>query len=448
MDQAEIIPSSGDRNLGPLLIAVNWAVFGPATILVCLRLITRIWITRNFGWDDAVIGLTQMINAVGMGFVMLEVDYGLGRHVQYLPKDHYEGFLKYNFLDWIQVFVTLVLSKISICLFLLRISKFERWRWFLFGLIAFLVVTHVPLTLLYLFQCIPLQKNWQTAMGPVPGHCMSKKSVEKIIIVQGVLSVLTDFVGAAFPVLLLWNARLKIRTKVALNLLMGLGVITGIVSSVRTSYSWEILSSDYTWVGVANALTRILEVNFAIIGACAPIMRPFALYLRARIAKAKQTNDSESLDSVQTPASQLTWFSPPSQTPWYKRPWRKAKPQDKLDGQPRGPDIGEKVPANRHQENAGVGGGDGDCRDARLEIPPPRPTQGPRQRSRPGLGLGRKSERRHEVEKPENVTWAKDEEPEFGDSFDLPLQGTRREDYGGEEGDASFGTYRYHRGWV
>ena len=126
-----------------------------------------------------------MINAVGMGFVMLEVDYGLGRHVQYLPLDHYEGFLKYNFLDWIQVFVTLALSKISICLFLLRISKFERWRWFLFGLIAFLVVTHVPLTLLYLFQCIPLQKNWQQVMGPVPGHCMSKKSVEKIIIVQG-----------------------------------------------------------------------------------------------------------------------------------------------------------------------------------------------------------------------------------------------------------------------
>ena len=60
MDQAEIIPSTGDRNLGPLLIAVNWAVFGPATILVCLRLITRIWITHNFGWDDAVIGLTQV----------------------------------------------------------------------------------------------------------------------------------------------------------------------------------------------------------------------------------------------------------------------------------------------------------------------------------------------------------------------------------------------------
>ena len=256
---------------------------------------------------------------------------------------------------------------------------------------------------------------------------------------------MTDFIGAAFPVLLLWNARLKFHTKIALNLLMGLGVITGTVCIVRTSYSWEILSSDYTWVGIGNALTRIVEVNFAIIGACAPIMRPFVLYLRARFAKAKEGRYHESLESVPTAASQLTWFSPPSQTPWYKRPWGKTKPQDKLDGQPQGPDIGEKVPADIRCED--TFGGDGVDGGAAIAVPQS-PTASPRQRSRPGLGLGRRSERRHEVEKPENVTWAKDEEPENSEHFDLPLQGTRKEDYGGEEGDANFGTYRYHRGWV
>lgn len=189
-----------------------------------------------------------------MGFVILEVNYGLGRHAQYITPVHYEGFLKYNYLDWIQVFITLALSKISICLFLLRISKFERWRYFLFGLIAFLIISHTPLTLLFLLQCIPLNKNWNTA---VPGYCFSKPAVEKIIIVQGVFSIVTDFIGAAFPVILLWNAKLSIRTKVALNMLMGLGVVTGTVCIVRTSYSWEILSDDVTWVGVGNALTRM-----------------------------------------------------------------------------------------------------------------------------------------------------------------------------------------------
>ena len=196
----------------------------------------------------------QITNAIGMAFVMLEINYGLGRHVQYLPTDHYVWFLKYNFLDWVQVFITLPLSKISICLFLLRISKFERWRNFLFGLIGFIIITHTPLTILFLLQCIPLNKNWNTS---VPGRCFSKQSVEVIIIIQGVISVITDFIGAAFPILLLWNAKLNLRTKIALNLLMGLGVITGTVCIVRTSYSWEILSNDLTWVGVGNALTRM-----------------------------------------------------------------------------------------------------------------------------------------------------------------------------------------------
>jgi len=60
MEKSETIPSSGDRNLGPLILGLNWAIFSPSTILVCLRLITRIWITHNFGWDDATILLAQV----------------------------------------------------------------------------------------------------------------------------------------------------------------------------------------------------------------------------------------------------------------------------------------------------------------------------------------------------------------------------------------------------
>lgn len=59
-DKSETIPSSGDTNLGRVILGVNWAVFSPSTILVCLRVITRIWITHNFGWDDAVIILAQV----------------------------------------------------------------------------------------------------------------------------------------------------------------------------------------------------------------------------------------------------------------------------------------------------------------------------------------------------------------------------------------------------
>ena len=173
-----------------------------------------------------------------MGFVMTEVFYGLGRHLHYLTPYQYNHYLRYDFLDWIQVFVTLAISKISICLFLLRLSKFDKLRRFLQVLIAFLVITHVPLTLLLIFQCHPVRKYWYKT---IPGKCFPKKVVEKIIIAQGgtyisivrarialisvVISVITDFIGATFPIVLLWNVDIKLRSKVALWILMGLGVM-------------------------------------------------------------------------------------------------------------------------------------------------------------------------------------------------------------------------------
>ena len=65
---------------------------------------------------------------------------------------------------------------------------------------------------------------------------------------------------------------------------------------------------------------------------------------------------------------------------------------------------------------------------------------------------------RRPMEKPDSAIWAKDsKEPDLNNSFDLPLQGTRKSGYNdngnGDEEEADpelevFGTYRYHRGWV
>lgn len=139
-----------------------------------------------------------MVNACGMGFVGAEVSNGLGRHRFYLPAKSYLKFLKYDYLDWAQVFATLALSKISICLFLLRLSSFRQLRLWLYGLIIFLVTSHVPFLFLMLFQCSPARKYWTNPLEG-PGACFSKATVETIIIVQGgehfTLSFYSSFVA-------------------------------------------------------------------------------------------------------------------------------------------------------------------------------------------------------------------------------------------------------------
>ena len=123
-----------------------------------------------------------MITAVGKGFVVTEVSYGLGQHRDDLSVEQYRNFLKYYYLDTVQFFVALATCKISICLLLLRLSQFNKLKSVLYGLIAFLVVTTVVLDLLYALQCRPVHKVWDLS---TPGVCFSQNLVLNITIVQG-----------------------------------------------------------------------------------------------------------------------------------------------------------------------------------------------------------------------------------------------------------------------
>lgn len=62
MDGNGIPIPKGVTNQGPVILILDWVLFCMSTIFVLLRLGTRTWITRNFGWDDATIALAQVNN--------------------------------------------------------------------------------------------------------------------------------------------------------------------------------------------------------------------------------------------------------------------------------------------------------------------------------------------------------------------------------------------------
>lgn len=199
------------------------------------------------------------------------------------------------------------------------------------------MASHVPLFFAYVFQCNQIYSNWDLER---PG-CFSKDSVEAIIITQGggclagrsvygaansilVFSILIDFICAAFPVVILRNTNLKRSTKIALSILMGLGIITSVVCIVRTAYSWQIKSDDLSWVETPNSLARMIEVNLGITLACAPVMKPFLQYVQASITG----NDSSGIMSRnkgQPPMEHVRWRSGFRITP--PAPTRQTEPR-------------------------------------------------------------------------------------------------------------------------
>ena len=114
--------------------------------------------------------------------ITAEVFKGLGRHEYYLEPKQRRMFQALGWADWIQTFITLCLTKISICLFLLRIVDSRVTRIAMYSTIAFLILFTTVCVSLFLGVCRPLKAYWDVG---VDGVCLSDDELKNVVITQG-----------------------------------------------------------------------------------------------------------------------------------------------------------------------------------------------------------------------------------------------------------------------
>lgn len=225
-------PHNGDENRQGGILATTFIVTIIACMAVALRMGTRMWIVRSVGWDDYTILLAAFGIIIGSGLVVVQIHYGLGRHKHYLTEWQYIEFEKYSYGEWIQTFQTLMFNKVSICLFLLRIPVEKQHIRPIQGTIIVLVISNIILTLLWIFQCNPIASSWNKK---TPGKCFTDAQLSRIIISQALISIISDFLLALFPIVLLWKVQIAPRIKAGLCALMGLGLMYASPSSILVS---------------------------------------------------------------------------------------------------------------------------------------------------------------------------------------------------------------------
>ena len=126
--------------------------------------------------------------------------YGFGRHQYYLTDYQFQEFKRYTFGEWIQTFITLMFTKVSICLLLRRISTNKFIRKSMLWLMVSLILSTAALCLCWILQCVPVDAAWNLTKQP-HARCMSKGQLQRIIIAQAskvasgsnLLLVLTPF---------------------------------------------------------------------------------------------------------------------------------------------------------------------------------------------------------------------------------------------------------------
>ncbi|KAL5359875.1 hypothetical protein BJX96DRAFT_149294 [Aspergillus floccosus] len=197
--------------------AVAAAFFAVASVAVILRCYVRGWVVKAFGWDDAAMVIAHLFYAMFSGSMIGGSLYGTGRKFQYLTEHERVTAMKYWWLCEIAYCFASVGCKVSVCIFLMRITVRRLHIWTLYSVMAMTAVAGLVFMFIMLLQCKPLEFFWtRKAFNPdIPGHCLDMEIVVAMTYVYSAFAAICDFTVGILPIFLVRKLHMKRKTKVA-----------------------------------------------------------------------------------------------------------------------------------------------------------------------------------------------------------------------------------------
>ncbi|KAH7110103.1 hypothetical protein B0J11DRAFT_208068 [Dendryphion nanum] len=253
-------PLPPDESMGGTLLILTCTLTSFTIATTILRIWAR-WGRRALGWDDYAIIVCCVLAIVRTSIQILSVKHGNGRHRWYLSKADYEYVNFLTYITQIFLFTNIGLLKCSICMLILRIRNDKVLRWCLWTMMGGLILTNAEPIIVLLAQCNPPKKYWSPS---TPGKCWPTKVRIYSIYVQVAYSVVTDLICALLPVIVLWNIKISLKTKIGVCVLMSLGLIATATAIVRAS-SLGIKTADLTYDYCIAAIWANTELHLGII---------------------------------------------------------------------------------------------------------------------------------------------------------------------------------------
>ncbi|KAJ4297853.1 hypothetical protein N0V90_005752 [Kalmusia sp. IMI 367209] len=241
-----------------------------AGLIVFLRLFTRGLLLRKAGAEDAWISFA-MILSIGLTVtIALQVQNGLGKHIQELTAAMMVDSLK---AFWASVWIynlALTATKISILTQYLRVFPVPRFRIACFIVLGIVVLYGLWTLFGSIFLCFPVAFFWDKSIAN--GKCLNQ---EVIWFTNASVNIAQDVVILFLPMTVLRSLDIPRRQKRALIVVFGIGGVVCLVSIVRLQTLVSISNStDPTFDNPPAAMLSAIETNVGIVCACLPSMRP------------------------------------------------------------------------------------------------------------------------------------------------------------------------------
>ncbi|KAF3035053.1 hypothetical protein E8E11_003338 [Didymella keratinophila] len=287
-------------NRGPELIGVNIAFLATAIIANLLRCIVRVKMVKAFGIDDwLMVGATFFFLGYGISS-NIGAHYGTGRHHDDLESWQVDKARKCWFYCYLFYCCSMILSKISIGCFLLRISVKRIHTWIIYSAMFVSTFACAAFFFVTLFQCNPVRYFWAKSLPN--GTCINNTVIIALGFVYSIFSIIADFTFALLPAALVWNLQLKKRTKIALIPLLTMGCVASAAVIARLPFLPKLNSPDFLWDTLDIAIWSSVEQGLAITAGSLATLRPlFSLCMHHMGLSTRPTQQRPSQYGLQTP---------------------------------------------------------------------------------------------------------------------------------------------------
>ncbi|KAG8161875.1 hypothetical protein KVR01_008862 [Diaporthe batatas] len=266
---------------GPAATIILSVLLGLVTLILIIRIYTRVRISRGFGLDDVLIMFAYIPTAA---FAVLSffamTKFGWGTHIWDIPPESTKQSLQFSLANQLLFDVSTSLTKLSMLSLIYRVVAVEksRYRYVVLALAAIVFSDSLIFFFITTFQCRPVSDYWTLSFAPQ--NCINE---ERHLLAAGCINTVTDFLIVILP--MPYVARLKLPRKqqiIIVSLFTG-GLFVTAAGAVRT-YIFHITltdpARDLTWNSYVIILVSALELYIGIICASIPAIKPFvARYL-------------------------------------------------------------------------------------------------------------------------------------------------------------------------
>ncbi|KAI1171051.1 hypothetical protein F4777DRAFT_73350 [Nemania sp. FL0916] len=270
-----IDPSLRGESSLALQLGVTTALHITALLISSLRIYSRIFLVKSFGWDDGFMSGATLSAFVSWVLFIYESQHGLGVHKAFVSADDLWKFGAASFSQTIINLLGLGLLKISLGLSLLRLSRGRVYKWIIWGSIAFVTVYTIFAFLTLFLYCKPLSGFWDIMGG---AKCYSIDLFINFGLVNTAFSIFTDILLASLPIPIIWQLQLKTKIRVYLIIMLALGwgaVAIGVVKAINQIKFDPFGDSTYD---ISVPTWAFIQLQISIIAASAPqlkkLMRP------------------------------------------------------------------------------------------------------------------------------------------------------------------------------